>query len=174
MSGRVRHSVRADRGTDSSLRRARSDAPYPAGLCDGRELWDVTKSPCCRTREWLPSNFRSMSCADAPLTLSLSPSDGERVAFRPGEGSRWTFENQSDSRLAQIGGCCFLHRQIAQDSNLVRVLQQKPVLLHVDAPGSLWLVVLPNVLPVARINPVDPVMDGNFAIVAPGADRVEP
>jgi len=35
-----------------------------------------------------------MSCADAPLTLSLSPSDGERVAFRTGEGSRWTFENQ--------------------------------------------------------------------------------
>src|SRR5947208_16213875 len=35
MSGRARHSVRAARGTDSSLRRARSDAPYPASLATG-------------------------------------------------------------------------------------------------------------------------------------------
>src|SRR5437773_21814 len=35
MSGRARHSVRADRGTESSLRRARSDARYPASLATG-------------------------------------------------------------------------------------------------------------------------------------------
>ena len=28
-----------------------------------------------------------------PLTLSLSPSDGERVAFRPGEGNRGKAKN---------------------------------------------------------------------------------
>ena len=28
-----------------------------------------------------------------PLTLSLSPSDGERVAFRPGEGNRGKSKN---------------------------------------------------------------------------------
>src|SRR5205807_2084208 len=32
MSGRARHSVRAARRADSSPQRARSDAPYPAGL----------------------------------------------------------------------------------------------------------------------------------------------
>ena len=38
VSGRARHSVRATRRTDSSLRRARSDAPYPAGLATRASL----------------------------------------------------------------------------------------------------------------------------------------
>ena len=47
-SGSAGHSVRADWGTDSSMRRARSDAPYLLAL-RRTGAWDVTKSPCCRT-----------------------------------------------------------------------------------------------------------------------------
>src|SRR6266480_6625585 len=42
MPGRAHHSVRAALRTDSSLRRAWSDAPYPVGLATGDSLWRKT------------------------------------------------------------------------------------------------------------------------------------